>query len=521
MKDAQSKVLARCKLLEMILANSPMGIMLMEGPDATVTLLSPYAKKISPYLLTLGRSAFSAAPVENVESLMSDYQRVYREGETLKILDRLIVDKYYTYIQTRVQTPDMSHGVLVIGYETSELVFQRRELELRIEAQVKEHQSAYRFLDAIVENIPDMIFVKEAEFLKFVRFNKAGEELLGYSREELLGKSDFDFFPLSEAEHFIQKDRGVLAQNQVLDISEEFIHTRYKGVRTLHTKKIPIVDDDGNARYLLGISEDITEKKLAEKNRLNLEHEQNARASAEGALKMRDDFISIAAHELKTPLTALKLQFASLGKFKGDIPPDQLKKYSDHLHRAEEQCDRFARLITDLLDVSQANSGKLMLQLSDTNLVELLCGVIKRYEPTAMRAGCPLCLEAEPVEINGHWDCSRIEQVAENLLGNAIKYGAGKPIRIAASAKDDGVELVVQDRGIGIAAEDQVRIFERFERAVSPREFGGLGLGLYISQQIINAHGGKIWVDSEIGKGSSFHVRIPLRCQAENFQKAG
>jgi len=120
------------------------------------------------------------------------------------------------------------------------------------------------FLDAIVENIPDMIFVKNAGNLSFTRFNRAGEELLGYAREDLYGKNDFDFFPEDEAKFFIQKDRDVLNSGSVLDIPEEEIHTRLKGARVLHTKKIPLLDEDGTPRYLLGISEDITEKQQAE-----------------------------------------------------------------------------------------------------------------------------------------------------------------------------------------------------------------------------------------------------------------
>lgn len=147
--------------------------------------------------------------------------------------------------------------------EVKYLVFSLNEVteRKRAEEALREREE---FLNSVVENIPDMIFVKDAEALRFVRFNKASEQLLGYPREELLGKNDFDFFPKEEAEFFTAKDREVLDQNRLVDIPEESIKTRVQGERILHTKKIPIVDSEGKPKYLLGISEDITEKKQRE-----------------------------------------------------------------------------------------------------------------------------------------------------------------------------------------------------------------------------------------------------------------
>ena len=154
------------------------------------------------------------------------------------------------------------------------------EMEAQIERRVQEIRESRHFLDSVIENIPNMIFVKDAKELRFVRFNRAGEELLGYSREDLLGKNDMDFFPKEEADFFINNDKKVLSSNIVVDVPEEPISTRF-GPRLLHTKKIPIFDKDGKAQYLLGISEDITEKKQAETQRYHLLQEQAAREEAE------------------------------------------------------------------------------------------------------------------------------------------------------------------------------------------------------------------------------------------------
>ena len=366
------------------------------------------------------------------------------------------------------------------------------------------------FLNAIVENIPDMIFIKEAKELRFTRFNKAGEELLGFSRNDLIGKNDFDFFPAEEAEFFTSIDRNVLAHKRLIEIPEESIQTKYKGQRILHTKKVPIYDENGEPEFLLGISEDITDKKQAEETQKKLWQEQQARLEAEKALKLRDDFISIAAHELRTPLTALSLQIQMLNKFSGHIESSQTEKFTNMMNSSQQQLNRFEKLVEDMLDVSRAAAGTLIFEKTEVNLSDVVRLVTKSLEPRYLKANCPLTLHLDP-SVVGLWDKVRIEQVVTNLLSNAIKYGAGKPIEV--STKTDGTKAIfsVRDNGIGIAPSDQERIFNRFERAVSVKQYGGLGLGLYITHQIVTALSGQIRVHSELEKGSTFTVELPLK----------
>ena len=147
------------------------------------------------------------------------------------------------------------------------------EKEIKIKRKTEEKlRNTNSFLDSIVENIPDMIFLKDADQLRFIRFNKAGEKLLGFSREELIGKSDYDFFPKEEADFFTTKDRDVLNSKELIDIPEESVLTKYKGQRILRTKKIPILDVKGRPKYLLGISEDITKRKFAESAQREIEN---------------------------------------------------------------------------------------------------------------------------------------------------------------------------------------------------------------------------------------------------------
>jgi signal transduction histidine kinase len=231
----------------------------------------------------------------------------------------------------------------------------------------------------------------------------------------------------------------------------------------------------------------------------------------ESAVAQRDEFMSIASHELKTPLTSLKLQ-AQVGErslARGDPAfqsPDNLRKL---MRSTNKQLDRLSRLVEDMLDVSRVNTGKLTLAPERVDLSALVSDVLDRFESQLVEADCALTAEIEP-DVIGLWDGYRIEQVASNLLSNVIKYGRGCPVRVSLSCEGKQVKLEVSDQGPGISMEDQRRIFDRFERAANAKHIGGLGLGLYISKQIVENHGGKIEVESVPGKGSTFRVLLPL-----------
>jgi signal transduction histidine kinase len=223
------------------------------------------------------------------------------------------------------------------------------------------------------------------------------------------------------------------------------------------------------------------------------------------AVRARDDFLSIASHELRTPLTPLRLQVQILRRMltNGGLARDKLAGSLDTLER---QTERLGRLVSDLLDVSRITAGKLTLHRERLDLADLAREVVERYAG-ASRSPIRLRTESAP----GHWDRARLEQVATNLLANAIKYGQGKPIDVSVVLKGGIALLAVRDRGIGIAAADVERIFGRFERAASASSYGGLGLGLYIAQQIAAAHGGRISVESAPGQGATFTVALPPR----------
>lgn len=234
---------------------------------------------------------------------------------------------------------------------------------------------------------------------------------------------------------------------------------------------------------------------------------ENARLfeDATRAVRARDEFLSIAGHELRTPLTALQLQIQSLRRSEAAPDPRRAARIEKVAHHGA----RLSALVDELLDISQITAGHLELVPSEVDLVALCRSAIERDAAPLERAGCEVRVEA-PARLVGRWDAGRLGQVVHNLLINAAKYAPGQPIDLRIEAHEGEAHLVVRDRGMGIAAEDQARIFKRFERAVSTRHFGGFGVGLWIAREVVEAHGGRIEVESGTGRGATFTVRLPL-----------
>ncbi|HZI10940.1 MAG TPA: ATP-binding protein [Myxococcus sp.] len=243
-----------------------------------------------------------------------------------------------------------------------------------------------------------------------------------------------------------------------------------------------------------------------------------ARRSAEAlaeelreALQTRDEFLSIASHELKTPLTSVQLQLQMLLR---SVPPDAPGGLSTLVRQRAEASlrpvTRLHQLVMTLMDVSRIRAGRLQLQEEVVDLTTLTQELVTRLQEDAALARCPVRLDAEDGPLAGRWDRLRLEQVLTNLLSNAFKYGAQRPVEVRVARDGGFARLTVRDHGIGIAPEDHERIFQRFERAVSERHYGGFGLGLWIVRQIVDSLHGDIRVESQPGQGATFIVRLPL-----------
>ena len=227
------------------------------------------------------------------------------------------------------------------------------------------------------------------------------------------------------------------------------------------------------------------------------------------AVRVRDEFLSVASHELRTPITTLGLQIDGLSRVLPElVSAPQTDKVAHRLALTRRQVDRLTALVATLVDVSRITSGKLQLSKQHADLVAVVQTVAERLSDDAQRSGSSLRIEASG-PVWGDFDVSCVDQVLTNLVSNAIRYGRGQAIAIGVDGKNANARLWVEDKGIGIALEHQARIFQQFERAAPSTSYGGLGLGLWISAQIVDAMSGTISVRSEVDVGSVFTVELP------------
>jgi PAS domain S-box-containing protein len=363
-----------------------------------------------------------------------------------------------------------------------------------------------QFLDSIVENIPNMVFVKDARELRFVLFNRAGEELLGHRRDELIGKNDFDFFPREQADFFTAKDRETLEAGALVDITDEPITTRDGEARILHTKKLPLQDEFGRPRYLLGISEDITERKHTEMQIMELSRDLQLRATQLATANSElEAFAYSVSHDLRAPLRHI-VGFGSLLKKSMSGALDE--KSGEHLATMIESAERMGRLIDDLLAFSRAGRTDLTKSAVDLNAVveEVRRQMREEFKDrdVAWRIGML------PTVFG---DQNLLHQVVVNLLGNAVKFTRLREhAEIEVGCVDGGsaeAVIFVRDNGAGFDMKYSDKLFGVFQRLHSANEFEGTGIGLANVQRIVAKHGGRTWAEGSIGGGATFYFSIP------------
>ena len=368
---------------------------------------------------------------------------------------------------------------------------------------VKENKNAPDFetdarrFAAIVESSDDAIISKSLDGT-ITSWNPAAERMFGYTADEIVGKPISKLMP-PERHDDMESILERIRRGERVEHYETVRLTRDGQRIDVSLSVSPVKDSAGRIVGAAKIARAIGERRRAEAERERLLRE------AQQGVQLRDIFLSVAGHELRTPLNALKLQLYNLERSLSG--PGQ----KEAVAKAQREVDRLSSLTARLLDVARMAAGGFEVDKAPMDLSELVREVAARLEHSATRAGSPIRVEA-PGPVIGEWDRAAIDQVVTNLLSNAVKFGGGGPIDVDVAVERNGTaaRVRVRDGGPGVAEADRQRIFERFERGVSERSYGGLGLGLWIARQIVTAHGGRIGVESSAGQGATFTFELPI-----------
>jgi PAS domain S-box-containing protein len=511
-KKAQRELQEKTELLDSILKNIADGVVVGDEKGQFL-LFNPAAEKIT------GRSGDGAREGQWTEQFgifLPDQKTPFPEAENP--LAKAIQGEETNNVEMFLRNPGHPEGILVSASSRplkdekgrkrgGVAIFRNVTEQKKAEEQIKQ---ANAFLNTVLENLPNMVFVKDAKDLKFVMFNKAGEDLLGILRADLIGKNDYDFFPKAEADFFTSKDQKTIQDGRLLDIPEETIQTRHHGPRMLHTKKIPVMDASGIPRFLLGISEDITEQKKQENLRIYAK-------ALEASNKDLQDFIFVASHDLQEPLRKIQ----AFGNFLNEEEGKSLTETGrDYLKRIRDASLRMSTLLSDLLDLTRITTRAK--PFTPVVLNEIVQEVLSDLEIRLEETGGKVEAEALPTL---DADPAQMRQLFQNLIGNALKFhkpGETPLIRISATIdKGEGVcRIQVKDNGIGFDSKYAEKIFNIFQRLHGQGQYPGTGIGLAICRKVVERHGGKIGAQSQEGAGALFVITLPLRQSVVNSKQS-
>lgn len=421
-------------------------------------------------------------------SELTDILKKALKGESVQA-ESLINDRYFKTNYSPIYDP-ANNIIGVSGISTDITDSKLTEIEVLTER---------KNIRTLFKETPEFVCILKGPEHLFEFVNEAHIKVLGFSA---VGKTVREAQPESTQVHIILDE--VYRTGETTNLHEVPI-TMGSKLRYFDITFSARRDRLGSINGVMILGTEITEQ-LESKRAI----ETLARELQE-AVVARDEFLSIASHELKTPLTSIRLQLQLIKRLsKKENPPGYTpEKIDDFIDLTDKQTTRITRLVDDMLDVSRIRTGKLETIKEDLNFCELVKECIQRLDQQFINASYQIPDIPRCENTFGHWDRMRIEQVITNLLTNAIRYGNKKPIHVSVDSDDKSVRLTIKDQGIGISEEDKKIIFNRFERAINSNEVSGLGLGLFIAKQIVTAHGGEIWVESEIGKGSSFTVQLP------------
>jgi PAS domain S-box-containing protein len=367
-------------------------------------------------------------------------------------------------------------------------------------------QAAAERLRVTFSSIGDAVLVTD-DAGRVTQMNPIAEGMTGWTASRAVGRRIEDVFVIIHEESRRPEENPVptvLREGVLVGLANHTLLIAKDGREIpVDDSAAPIKTTDGHVIGAIVVFRDVTERRRAERERTTLIDDLSK------AVHVREDFLAIASHELRNPVNTIQFQLVGLLRWL-DRSPEALPlgAIRERLGRTVDQVKHLVRLLDNLLDVSRIRSGPLNLDLKDVDLVEVLKSMVERFSNGTEQG--QITFHASSESFVGRWDRLRLEQVTANLLSNAVKYGTGKPIEVTLRGDGNAALLSVTDLGIGIAPEEQARLFGRFERAVSGEQYGGFGLGLWISRQIVETMGGSISVKSAPGQGSTFIVALPL-----------
>jgi PAS domain S-box-containing protein len=491
---------------EAIFAVSPAAMTLVRGPDFIYEKVNPKYKETMGGRDIVGKPMLEALPELINQPFHSYMKKVFETGVTFvgkevpaylnrhpdkgNTLEEVFFDFTYTRINDSEGKP---YGIYTHAFDITDKVLARRQVEegkRKLQLALDSGHMGTWNIDLITN-----ISTASPETCNIFGVAEINEEFTGF---------------LEKMIHPEDKEVVFQAFNMAIEAQKPYEHEyriiRSDGqVRWVISQGIADIDFNGVLIAYSGVIQDITDRKNSEDRAETLLIENQE------ALRARDEFLSIASHELKTPLTSLKLKTQQYYRAIKKNDPDIFspKKVQDLLSLTEAQVLRITRLVDDMLDVSRIRSGHLNIERESFDLRDLIEEVFNRLKAHFDFSGYKVPQFIHEGSFAGNWDRLRIEQVITNLLTNAIRYGRKNPITVALENRGEVFRISVEDQGIGIEEHTKEIIFNRFSRAVNANEVSGLGLGLFITKQIVIAHGGKIWVESTLGVGSKFIVELP------------
>lgn len=361
------------------------------------------------------------------------------------------------------------------------------------------------YLRTLVQTIPDLIWLKDVNGV-FLKCNSMFAHYMGVSESELIGKTDYDFVEFERAEKFHQTDLKTLAEEKPTTFEEWYTFKNHDEPIFMETTKTPMFDSNGAVIGILGIGHNITHRKLAEKELIK------AKEKAEESDRLKSSFLANMSHEVRTPLNSI-LGFSSL---LADADFSKVQR-DEFIHHIIKNGHNLLNIINDILDISKIETGEIKIFKSPVKAQEFISGIIDQfsYDSVGKDVEFKLSLPCEKEETIVIADKDRLYQVFCNLVSNAMKFTPSGHIEMGYQPKGDHVEFYVKDTGIGIPAEYHAKIFERFRQVETEktRKYGGNGLGLAITKNLIELMDGTIWLNSEPGKGSAFHFTLPMQTE--------